>query len=76
MVITDGISVNDCGMGGKYFRTLSNTDIYIPSVIVMVNTDGIYLSVIVVWVVIVLQLSVKYRLSFSIGKAVGRYLKY
>jgi hypothetical protein len=28
-VITDGISVGDGGMGGKYFRTLSNTDRYI-----------------------------------------------
>jgi hypothetical protein len=22
MVITDGMAVGDCGMGGKYFRTL------------------------------------------------------
>jgi hypothetical protein len=28
-VITDWISVGDGGIGGKYFRTLSNTDRYI-----------------------------------------------
>jgi hypothetical protein len=62
--------------GGKCFRTLSNTDRYIPSVIVMVNTDEIFMSVIMAWVVIVWQLSVKYRRPVSVRKAVGMYLKY
>jgi hypothetical protein len=42
----------------------------------MVNTDGIYPSVIVAWVVIVLQLLVKYRRPGFVCKAVGIYLKY
>jgi len=42
----------------------------------MVNTDGIYPSVIVAWVVIFLQLSVQYRRQGSVWKAVGIYLKF
>ena len=38
-------------------------------VIVMVNIDGIYLSMIVAWVVIFLQLSVKYRRPGSVWKS-------
>jgi len=62
--------------GGKCFWTLSNTDRYIPSVIVMVNINRICPSVIVAWVVIVWQLSVKYQRPVSVWKAVGMYLKY
>ena len=43
-----------------------------PLVIVVVNTDGNIPSVIMAWVVIVWQLSVKYQRKLS----VGRYLKY
>jgi hypothetical protein len=39
-------------------------------------TDGICPSVIMAWVVIVWQLSVKYRRNLSVGKAVSMYLKY
>jgi len=39
-------------------------------------TDGICPSVIVAWVVIVWQLSVKYQRNLSVGKAVSMYLKY
>jgi hypothetical protein len=53
-----------------------NTDGIYLSVIVMVNTDGIYPSVIVAWVVIVWQLSVKYRRPVSVWNAIGMYLKY
>jgi hypothetical protein len=42
----------------------------------MINTDGRYPSVIVAWVVIVLQVLVKYRQPDFICKVVGIYLKY
>jgi hypothetical protein len=42
----------------------------------MVITDEKFLSVIVAWVVMFLQLSVKYRRPGSVCKAVGIYLKY
>jgi len=42
----------------------------------MVNTDKNILSVIMAWVVIIWQLSVKYRWKLSVGKAVVMYLKY
>jgi hypothetical protein len=48
----------------------------IPSVIVTVNTDEIYPLVIVAWVVIFLQLLVKYRRPGSVCKAINIDLKY
>jgi hypothetical protein len=42
----------------------------------MVITDGIYSLVFVAWVVIFLQLLVKYRRLISVCKAVDIYLKY
>jgi hypothetical protein len=62
------MAVGNCGMCGKYFRTLCQ----IPTV----KTDRIYPSVILEWVVIFLQLSVKYRRNGFVCKAVGVYLKY
>ena len=57
-------------------EALSNNDGNRLSVIVTVNIDEIYLSVIVAWVVIFLQLSVKYRRPGFVCKAVGIYVKY
>jgi hypothetical protein len=42
----------------------------------MVNTDGNIPSIIIAWVVIVWQLSVKYQRNVSVGTAIGSYSKY
>jgi hypothetical protein len=76
MVITDERAIGDCGMGSKYFITLCKYRRICPSVIATVITNGIYLSVIMAWVVIFVQLLVKYWRLGAVCKAVGIDLKY
>jgi hypothetical protein len=73
-VSTDGISVGNYGMAGNCFATLCEipTDIIRRYIRLHLITDGYYPSVMMAWLVIVWQLSVKYRQILS----VGRYLKY
>jgi hypothetical protein len=76
-VITDGISVGNYGMVGNCLPTLCEipTDIIRRSIRQYVITDGIYPSVIMAWLVIVWQLSVKYRRILSVGISVGMYFE-
>jgi hypothetical protein len=69
MVITDGLSVGNYGIGSNCLPTLYEipTDIIRRYIRLYVITDGIYLSVIMAWLVIVWQLSVKYRRILSVG---------
>jgi len=75
-VITDGKTVGVVAWAVNISELFVKYQWNIPSVIVTVNTDGIYPSVIVAWVVIFLQLSVKYRQPGFVCKAVGIDLKY
>jgi len=69
MVITDGLSVGNYGIGSNCLPTLYEIpmDIIRRYIRLYVITDGIYLSVIMAWLVIVWQLSVKYRRILSVG---------
>jgi len=69
MVITDGLSVGNYGIGSNCLPTLYEipTDIIRRYIRLYVITDGIYPSVIMAWLVIVWQLSVKYRRILSVG---------
>jgi hypothetical protein len=73
-VIIDGISVGNYGRACNCLPTLCEipTDSSRRYIHLYVITDEIYPSVIMVWLVIVWQLSVKYRRILS----VGMYLKY
>jgi len=74
--ITDGFSVGNYGMACDFVATLC----VIPTDIIRRKFDGYYPSVMpsvkMAWMVIVRQLSVKYRRILSVGISVGRYLKY
>jgi len=76
-VITDGISVGNYGMAGNCLPSLCEipTDIIRRSIRLYVITDGIYPSVIMAWLVIVWQLSVKYRRILSVGMYFEIYKK-
>jgi hypothetical protein len=61
-VSTDGLSVGNYGIGSNCLPTLCEipTDIIRWYIHLYVITDGIYPSVIMAWLVIVWQLSIKY----------------
>jgi hypothetical protein len=68
-VITDGLSVGNYGIGSNCLPTLYEilTDNICRYIRLYVITDGIYPSVNIAWLVIVWQLSVKYRWIIFIG---------
>jgi hypothetical protein len=76
-VIIDGLSVGNYGIASNCLPTLCEipTDIIRRYIRLYVITDGIYLSVIMAWQVIVWQLSVKYRRILFVGISVGMYFE-
>ena len=76
-VIIDGLSVGNYGIASNCLPTLCEipTDIIRRYIRLYVITDGIYPSVIMAWLVIVWQLSVKYRRILSVSMYFEIYIK-